>query len=279
MNRWYKAGEELLTEIRDSKNIPGGVWLWYLGQMGFAVKISGTICYFDAVLSPNPASGTERVYPPPFAPGQSQSMDYFFCTHDHIDHTDMNTVLPLAKSNPRVKFIVPNPNREALLDSGVAGSRVIGAREGEKIALENGLSASPVAAAHPEYEQDSRGDYCCLGYVLEGEGLRLYHAGDTLATVRLADTLKALGPLNIAILPINGADWERTAGNIIGNMTIIDAVKLCRAVGVDLAIPGHYDLFAGNSENPAAFTDCLYKLCPAMKHHIFALGERLCYIP
>jgi L-ascorbate metabolism protein UlaG (beta-lactamase superfamily) len=113
--------------------------------------------------------------------------------------------------------------------------------------------------------------------VLKGEGMSFYHAGDTLVTFRLVETLKRLMPINAAILPINGGDWERTAVNIIGNMHIQDGIKLARAIGADLVIPAHYDMMANNSENPARFTDYLYSLCPEQKHHVFALGERFCY--
>jgi L-ascorbate metabolism protein UlaG (beta-lactamase superfamily) len=135
----------------------------------------------------------------------------------------------------------------------------------------------PVAAAHPEYTADGTGDYLCLGYVIRCGELSVYHAGDTYATPRLADTLKTLGPVNIAILPINGGDWERTAGGIIGNMSALDAVKLGRAISADLLVPAHYDMMAGNTEDPALFAGYMYQLCPDKKYHIFALGERFCY--
>jgi L-ascorbate metabolism protein UlaG (beta-lactamase superfamily) len=105
----------------------------------------------------------------------------------------------------------------------------------------------------------------------------VYHAGDTWVTPALVRTLKAAGPLNVAILPINGTDWERTERNYIGNMGALDAVKLAQAVPVDVTVPAHYDLMAENSENPALFADYMYRRCPEKRFHICALGEQFIY--
>jgi L-ascorbate metabolism protein UlaG (beta-lactamase superfamily) len=89
--------------------------------------------------------------------------------------------------------------------------------------------------------------------------------------------LKELGPLNIALLPINGTDWERTDKGYIGNVNAMDAVKLAMAVPIDLVIPSHYDMMPNNTENPAYFADCMYRYCPGKRFHICALGERFIY--
>jgi L-ascorbate metabolism protein UlaG (beta-lactamase superfamily) len=89
--------------------------------------------------------------------------------------------------------------------------------------------------------------------------------------------LKKLGPLDVAFLPINGTDWERTVDNCIGNMNALDAVKLAVAVPIDLVIPSHYDMMPGNSENPALFAGYMYRHCPQKRFHICALGERFIY--
>jgi L-ascorbate metabolism protein UlaG (beta-lactamase superfamily) len=279
LSRWYKSGDALLGEIEKSPTVPGTASIWYMGQLGFVIKLSGLVFYIDVILNDltGPDGKSCRVYPPPFPPEAIGSLDYFLCTHDHADHLNLATLVPLAKANPHTRFIVPMPLRSILTGAGIGEDRVIGAREGEALDLSQGVSLSPVAAAHTAYEPDEKGDYPCLGYVLKGEGMSFYHAGDTLVTGRLVETLEALGPINAAILPINGSDWERTAAGIIGNMHIQDGIKLARAIKADLVIPAHYDMMANNSENPARFTDYLYTLCPEQKHHVFALGERFCY--
>jgi L-ascorbate metabolism protein UlaG (beta-lactamase superfamily) len=254
--------------------------LWFLGQHGFIIKMEDQVFYIDVILNDfiGKDGKSSRSYPPPFAPDIPQRVDYFLCTHNHGDHLNPDTLLPLAKANPRTKFVLPMPWRHILINAEIGEDRVLGGREGEDLHLSGGVTLSPVAAAHSEYLQDEKGDYLCLGYILRSGNTSLYHAGDTLVTPRLVDTLKAKGPIDISILPINGSDWERSSWNIIGNMNMEDAVKLARAIPTDLVIPAHYDMMASNSENPALFAAYMYALCPEKKFHIFALGERFCYL-
>jgi L-ascorbate metabolism protein UlaG (beta-lactamase superfamily) len=278
-NRWYKNGTALLREIENARADDGMALLWFLGQMGFVIKLRDTVLYIDAMLNDfADEKGNCRAYHPPFYPDAGIRADYFICTHNHGDHLNMDTLLPQARANPHTRFIVPMPWRNVLTGAGIGEDRVIGAREGETIALSPHLSLAPVAAAHTEYEQDSEGNYTCLGYVIRGSGVGIYHAGDTLVTPRLVETLTALKPIDIAILPVNGGDWKRTAGGIIGNMHVEDAVQLVRALDVDLAVPAHYDMMNNNSVNPAHFADEIYRSCPQQKFHIFALGERFSYL-
>jgi L-ascorbate metabolism protein UlaG (beta-lactamase superfamily) len=270
-NRWYKKGTELLDEIENAKADDGAL-LWFLGQLGFAVKIKDTVIYIDALLNDFPG----RIYEPPFYTDGSIKADYFLCTHNHGDHLNLKTLLPQARTNPETKFIVPQPSRTVLTEAGIEEERVIGAKEGEAVPLSQGIELFPVAAAHPVYEKDN-GNYTCLGYIIRGNGVCIYHAGDTMVTPQLIETLKKHKPIDIAILPINGADWERTTAGIIGNMNTDDAVKLARTLEIDLTIPAHFDMMNNNSVNPAHFVDVMYRTCPNKKFHIFALGEKFCY--
>jgi len=276
-SRWYKKGTALLREIYCAKTHEG-VSLWFLGQLGFVIKIKETIIYIDAILNDfSVFKENARAYEPPFLTNDGVRADYFVCTHNHIDHLNLQTLLPQARANPQTRFIVPFPSRAVLTEAGIEERRVIGAKEGETISLSEGIELFSVAAAHPVYEQDQNGNHTYLGFVIRGNGVCLYHAGDTTVTPQLLETLKKYKPIDIAILPINGADWERTSRGIIGNMNVEDSVKLVRALEIDLAVPAHYDMMNINSVNPARFTDEMYRTCPQKKHHIFALGEHFHY--
>jgi L-ascorbate metabolism protein UlaG (beta-lactamase superfamily) len=282
-SRWYKQGAALQEEIEKSQPGKGTAELWYIGQHGFIISLGGMVLYIDTILNDftDREGKTTREFPPPFGPEAVRRVDYVLCTHNHGDHLCLDTLVPLAKANPKARFVVPRPWRGVLTDSGIAEDRVLGVHDGEEIAL-GPLSLLPVIATHTRLIQDEperaeNGDSLCLGYIIKGEGLSIYHAGDTWVTPALVRSLKAAGPLNVAMLPINGTDWERTDTNCIGNMSALDATKLACSVPVDLAIPAHYDLFAGNSENPALFADYMYKRCPEKRFHILALGERFIY--
>jgi len=289
-NRWYKNGKPLLDEIASSLPQEGEAYVWFVGQHGFVIGLGGLVFYIDVILNDllDGDGRSIRVYPPPFSPDERQGVDYVLCTHNHVDHLNLETLLPLARANPQARFVVPAPLKKLLFSAGIAEDRVLAARVGESMVLSANSGESvtlfPVPAVHARYiqedddgERDENGNHNSLGFVLKGNGVSVYHSGDTWVTPPLLGALKAHSPVDIAMLPINGTDWERTARNCIGNMNPLDAAKLARAVPFDLVIPSHYDMIAHNSENPARFAEAMYTLCPEKRFHICALGERFVY--
>lgn len=283
MSRWYKSGKALLDEIASSRPQPGETHIWFAGQHGFIIKLDGLVFYIDVILNDftDKEGKTRRVYPPPFDPGEIQKVDYALCTHNHGDHLNLKTLLPLARANPQARFVVPAPFKRLLTEAGISGERVLPARAGEAIEVSS-LKIISVPAIHSRYiqddgEKDENGDYTSLGFILKGGGISIYHSGDTWVTSSLVQVLRVQGLLDIAMLPINGTDWERTEERCIGNVGVLDAVKLARALAIDTVIPAHYDMMINNSENPARFVDSMYALCPEKRFHILALGERFIY--
>lgn len=282
-NRWYKSGKKLLDEISGAAPAEKTAYVWYMGQHGFVINLGGLVFYIDVILNAMCGKNGKdrRNYPPPFAPGVVQRVDYYICTHNHGDHLNLNTIVPLAAANPGTKFIVPRPWVSLLVKAGIDKNRITGACYGESINACN-VEISPVPAIHTRYIQDEgakdkNGDYEALGYVFRAGGLVVYHPGDTWINPGLVGILKGFGPVDIAMLPINGTDWERTSYGCIGNVSAMDAVKLAMEIPVDLVIPCHYDMLPDNTENPAYFVDCFYRYCPQKRFHISALGERLIY--
>ena len=87
--------------------------------------------------------------------------------------------------------------------------------------------------------------------------MRIYHAGDTLRYEGMLGTLQSFGPMDAALLPINGRDGMRLRRDCIGNMTFQEAVDLAGELKVRHVIPGHWDMFADNPGDPDAFEDYL----------------------
>ncbi|MDR1971934.1 MAG: MBL fold metallo-hydrolase, partial [Treponema sp.] len=112
--RWYKQGGALLEEIERSEPGKGEAWLWYLGQHGFVISLGGLVFYIDVILNDltDREGKSRREYPAPFDPGMVRRADYVLCTHNHADHLNLETLLPLAEANPNARFVVPRPWRQ-----------------------------------------------------------------------------------------------------------------------------------------------------------------------
>jgi len=79
----------------------------------------------------------------------------------------------------------------------------------------------------------------------------------------------------VLIMPINGRDYyRRYVKDIIGNFDSVEVLTIADNVGADMVIPVHFDLYDVNALNPAYFVDCVQKINPMQKYHIFAVGER-----
>lgn len=272
MERIYKQGEALAHEIAETTPPDGAVALWFLGQASIAVKGAGAVVYIDPYFS----SSRSRAYPSPLTPEQLTQADWVLCTHNHLDHLDLATLRPIAAKFPACRFVVPAPHVEHVIAGGLPRERISGARVGQTID-QPPLRVSPVRAKHEEFEQRANGDFPYLGYLLELGGVRVFHSGDTVGFDGQAEELRPLRP-DVAFLPINGRDWRRNRRQIAGNMNYREALDLAQEAGVDLVVPIHYDLFAGNTENPAYFVDHLYRTAPAQKFKLFAVGERIIYM-
>lgn len=277
-NRWYKCGEELLEEIRNKVLADDVLGIWFLAQESFALKYRNRILWIDPFFTDlyNNDGTSMRQYAPPFAPEEIDCVDFAFGTHDHIDHIDINTLYPMSVRSPKARFIVPAPCARVLLDHGISENRVEKARAFEELRLADDITVIPIPAAHEQYEKNEKGEYTCLGYLIRLGDITIFHSGDSVETEDMAEMLKPFD-IDVAFLPINGADFRRRAKGIIGNMNARDAAGLAEAIGADMLIPMHFDLFAGNSENPAVLADYIYRFHKDMKYHVMAHGECFLY--
>lgn len=236
---------------------PGQAALWWLGQAGFAMRVGGTTLLLDPFLAHNP----DRLSPPSFAPEQATGVSAILCTHEHIDHFDSDSLPGLAAASPDARVVVPTPLVRRATALGILPDRVIGAQPDEPFELD-GVTIHPLPARHGVDVADaynygrelSDGLYRYLGYVVEANGLRVFHAGDTLADEELEDRLARLAP-DVVLLPINGRDHYREERNLVGNMDHREAARFATVVGAGLLVPMHYDMFAGNLGYPAHLVD------------------------
>ena len=266
--------------ILDTTLAENQIALFYLGQEGFLFKYKNTHILVDPYLSDyvdkNCCSENVkwvRNYPAPIEADSLDFVDYVLCTHTHYDHTDPYTLEILAKVNPNAVFIVPDFAKELVAGYGIHPNNIIGAVCDTTIACGDCV-VFPIAAAHEELHKDNNGNYMELGYKIMFGSTSLYHGGDCCLYDGLSDSLKNI---NIMMVPINGRSYYKLKDDIIGNMTIEEAVILAKECNADMLIPMHYDLYSVNCVNPANFVDYLYTYNPKQKFHMFVPGERFIY--
>ena len=127
---------------------------------------------------------------------------------------------------------------------------MIGAVPGTPIELP-GATVHPVPACHGVDVTDAynfgpvAGEFRYLGYVLDVDGMRVFHAGDTLWWPGMAERLAELA-VEVVLLPINGRDPVRERENIVGNTDHREAALLAAEAGARVLIPMHYEMMRGN---------------------------------
>src|SRR5512136_2580666 len=264
MDSMTGAGKRLLADVQGRRIPDDALGLWWLGQASFIVRGAGVTVYVDPYLNPSP----RRVVPPPFRPAQVTNADVVLCTHDHGDHIDPTALPGIAGASPRATIVVPGVARDKVIGMGVPADRVVVPPIDAPIAYGK-LAVRAIPAAHEGLDYSPERGHPYLGYLLELNGVRLYHAGDCTMYDGLTERLKAYRP-DVVLLPINGHDWKRLRQGIIGNMTYREAADLAAEVGADLAIPMHYGMFPHNTEPPGHFVDYVCEHYPTLKIKLMA---------
>ena len=231
----------------------GNVSLKWLGQMGFLIETGNIRLCIDYYASPDDLRQT----PPPIPAGELKDVDIFLGTHDHLDHIDHEAWKIWAKTNPDATFVFPMAHREKVLADGVDAHNAVGLNDGESVNID-GVTIHGIAAAHEFMDRDIvTGFYPYLQYIIEIDGVRIHHAGDTVRYEGMLPKVKAFGSIDVEILPINGRDADRYRRKYLGNMTYQEAADFAGEINPGIVIPGHWDMFADNSGDPEAFADYL----------------------
>jgi L-ascorbate metabolism protein UlaG (beta-lactamase superfamily) len=254
-------------QIADTRPPAGAIGIFWIGQAGFILRGKRTTLAIDAYLS---ARDTRR-FDAPAAASELGFVDAFLATHEHRDHLDLPQWPAFAAAAPRARFIVPAPIVDRAAEA-VGDGRVTGAAPDVVIAIGD-ARITPLPACHGVHVADAysfgltAGEHRYLGYVVELDGVRLFHAGDTIRYDGMAERLRALD-VEVALLPINGRSAEREAQELVGNLSAQEAADLAADAGVRAVIPMHYELFAHNSGRAADLVDRATAAHPELAVHI-----------
>jgi L-ascorbate metabolism protein UlaG (beta-lactamase superfamily) len=270
----FRVDDALIADVRSADASAELLHVWWLGQSGFLVAHAGRHLVLDPYLSDSltrkyagTATPHERMTERVVAPEQLSFADVVAASHHHTDHLDADTLSALLAAAAEAPLVVPEAHRALARDrAAVPDERVVGLDDGV-VAGVAGYEIEGVPAAHEAIERDEHGRLRFLGFRVDAGPFRLYHTGDT---VPFRGQAERVGPVDLALLPINGRpSVEQIAGNLDGD----EAAALAAALPARLAVPCHYEMFAFNTASPQRFLAACERLGVAAR--ALHAGERL----
>jgi L-ascorbate metabolism protein UlaG (beta-lactamase superfamily) len=218
----------------------GGLAIFWYGQNSFALKnAEGTVVMVDPYF-PFDRPSDKFIHPEPPVDGRKIHADALLLTHDHGDHTCVESIGRLFQGNPAIKVLGPPESIERIEVEGISGDNlwpvVAGGAES--------AGSMNVAAVYSKLPETSPG--CIhLGFVIDTGVGRVYVSGDPqndfAGIPGLIDPLKALAP-DIGLLTTHPNEGEFPFFE--------DTVEITRRVGLKVAIPAHYGCFVKRTYDP-----------------------------
>jgi L-ascorbate metabolism protein UlaG (beta-lactamase superfamily) len=189
--------------------------LLLLGNSGFLLRHGGSNIYIDPFMLP--ATDTKA--------------DLIIITHAHRDHYDPASIDKILKSGTKIiasrlcEGIERYPNVK-ILEPGQTSSAF-----GIKIDAVPAYNTNPARLKwHPRENK-------WMGYILEVDGRRVYHAGDT----DFVPEMKKIDNIYAALLPMGDTY----------TMDVDDMIEAARAIGADITVPIHYKRQLGDKAGEA----------------------------
>lgn len=245
-----KKNEELRAEMDSLMDDSDQFYLWWLGQSGFLLQWKRKRVLIDPYLSDSLTKKYAATDKPHtrmselvISPDLLKNISIVTSSHNHTDHLDAETLIPVLKNNPGIKFIIPEANRDFVAERTKCGKDFpVGLNDDRQLTID-GFTFHGIPARHNDIERDGKGNCKYMGYVIEFGDHSIYHSGDTLLFDGMTDLLKPFS-VDVALLPINGNKPER---KVAGNLNGKEAAQLGKAIDAKTVIPCHYDMFTFNT--------------------------------
>jgi L-ascorbate 6-phosphate lactonase len=254
-----KTATELWQEIQNATVQRGTLALWWLYQSGVVLKTSGgTVVVVDPYLSDAVLQTYKlpRHVPAPLDPLEVEA-DALLATHSHADHLDPGSINAFL-DHKSTRFIGPPMATENVLAAGVDQARTTSVGRGDVV----GIGDLTVRAVHARHLFGLEPTPDAVGYVLEADGVTIYHSGDTEYDSEIVSDTRGV---TASFISINGTT---------GNMNAHEAAMLAWLQGAKLAVPFHYGLWRdadygeGATLDPELFVNTYHRLRPEGHTHV-----------
>ncbi|HVA82669.1 MAG TPA: MBL fold metallo-hydrolase [Candidatus Aquilonibacter sp.] len=187
-------------------------FLTWLGHASFLIKSKGLNIFID-----------------PYKIGEMrEKADLIFITHPHRDHFSEEDIAKIAKAD--TQFVGP---KEVIEKLGQVKGTVVAPGDRGKIL---GIHYEAVAAYNiaPEKLEFHKRESGWVGFVIEVEGKRIYHPGDT----DLIEDMKNI-KVDLALIPCGGKY----------TMNIEEAIRATRLIDAKNFAPMHYKALLGDEKS------------------------------
>ena len=239
-----KTGDTPERLLFDLKIPEGAIGLSWFGQNSFALKNpAGSVVLIDPYF-PRERPADKFIHPERPIDERKLHADAVLLTHDHGDHTCIESLMRLLEANPKMTIIGPPESIERIEAEGVA-TELWPVVAGER-------RSAATMTAHAEYSKLPGDGQACvhLGYVIDTGGGRVYVSGDPQNDFadqkQLTDPIKALSP-DIGLLTThpNEGEFPFFEGSVL----------TAQRIGLKVAVPSHYGCFVKRTYDPYVWAD------------------------
>jgi L-ascorbate metabolism protein UlaG (beta-lactamase superfamily) len=191
----------------------------HLGHASIKFKINGKNFYID-----------------PFKLSNIEKADYIFSTHPHYDHFSEEDIKKITTENTTI-FVVKEIEQKA---KTLKHKKIYGVSPSMKIDLDGFIVETVYAYNINKKFHPKENNW--VGYIIDIEGIRIYHSGDT-------DKIPEMNKIkvDIAFLPVGGTytmDYE-------------EASEAANIIKPKYAIPMHYGSIVGSRNDAQNFIKLL----------------------
>ena len=174
--------------------------------------------------------GEKIVYIDPYQIDESEKADIILITHTHFDHLSLEDIQKIRKEDTII--LAPEDAREKL-----TGFQPVKPNQFLTI---RGIKIQTVPAYNLDKQFHPR-EKEWVGYIININGKKVYHAGDT----DLIPEMEDFGDVDIAILPIGGTY----------TMDVTEAIQAVHVIEPKIAIPMHYGKIVGTIDDADKFKE------------------------
>lgn len=225
--------------------------IFWFGQNSFALKNStGTVTLIDPYF-PHDRPEEKFIHRLPPVDETKLKADVIVLTHDHGDHTCIESIARLLTANPDMEIIGPPESIERIETEGLDAQLV------PVVAGESRPAAS--MTVHAVFSKLPHPSVNCmhLGYVIDTGGNRVYVSGDPqndfAEVASLVDSVRDLKP-EIGLLTTHPTE---------GEFPFFDgSSKIAGRIGLEVAVPSHYGCFVKRTYNPFEWADAFQGSTP-----------------